>query len=145
MEQLISMRQRIKSVQTIQKITQAMRLISISTHSRLSNKKLNLEKYRQALFELYLKIQANLESKPALVKPNRNINNKNLIILVGSQKGLTGTFNSHLLKFFEKDYNLNPQDDIITVGKIISDYVKKNKKKIRLLHMMFLIQLILLR
>lgn len=129
MEQLISMRQRIKSVQTIQKITQAMRLISISTHSRLSNKKLNLEKYRQALFELYLKIQANLEAKPKFTEPNKNISNKNLIILVGSQKGLAGTFNSHLFKFFEKDYDLNPQDDIITIGKIVSDYIKKNKNR----------------
>lgn len=125
MEQLISMRQRIKSVQTIQKITQAMRLISISTHSRLSNKKLNLEKYKESLFELYLKIQANLNPDEKLHTPIKNINNKNLIIIVGSQKGLSGPFNSHLLKFFEKGYNLSPEDDVMTIGKNVSDYIKK--------------------
>jgi len=125
MEQLISMRQRIKSVQTIQKITQAMRLISISTHSRLTNKKQNLEKYRESLFDLYLKIRANLKSKSEATTPSRTINNNNLIIVVGSQKGLSGTFNSHLFKFFEKEYSLSSSDHIITIGKNVSDYIKK--------------------
>jgi len=125
MEQLISMRQRIKSVQTIQKITQAMRLISISTHSRLNNKKLNLEKYRESLFELYLKIVANLNSDSKVIISTKKTTNKNLVIVVGSQKGLSGTFNSHLFKFFEKDYNLSTEDHIITVGKNVSDYIKK--------------------
>lgn len=125
MEQLITMRQRIKSVQTIQKITQAMRLISISTHSRLANKRMNLEKYRESLFELYLTIQANLTSKANLSLLSKNMSNKNLIILIGSQKGLSGTFNSHLFKFFEKNYNPNIDDQFITIGKIASDYIHR--------------------
>jgi len=124
MEQLIGMRQRIKSVQTIKKITQAMRLISISTHSRLNNRKLNLEKYKESLFELYLTIQANLEPEEKLISQT-NANKKNLIIVVGSQKGLLGTFNSSLFKFFEKEYTPTIDDQFITVGKISSDYVRK--------------------
>lgn len=127
MEQLISMRHRIKSVQTIQKITQAMRLISISTHSKLSKKKANLEKYKKTLFELYLKIKANLEAKSKFIMRSNSESNKNLVIIVGSQKGLSGTFNSHLLKFFEKNYNLSTDDHIITIGKNISDYFNKVK------------------
>ena len=39
MAQLIQMRQRIKAIETIKKITHAMRLIAMSTHLRLRTKK----------------------------------------------------------------------------------------------------------
>lgn len=125
MEQLVSMRQRIKSVQTIQKITQAMRLISISNHSRLNSKKLNLEKYKESLFELYMTIQANLRLKGNRPIPSKSTGNNSLVVLVGSQKGLSGTFNAHLFKFFEKNYHPTVNDHFITVGKLSTDYLKK--------------------
>ena len=38
MAQLTQLKHRIKAIETIKKITHAMRLISISTHARLKNK-----------------------------------------------------------------------------------------------------------
>ena len=49
MSQLIQMRQRIKAIETIKKVTQAMRIISMSTHTRLKRKVENVEKYQQEI------------------------------------------------------------------------------------------------
>ena len=47
MAHLIAMRQRIKAVETIKKVTHAMCLISMSMHSRLRNKKELLDDYEK--------------------------------------------------------------------------------------------------
>lgn len=119
MAQLIHMRQRIKAVETIKKITHAMRLISMSTHSRLRNKKAQFEEYKRAFLELTATIkpvEASLIEGP--------IASKQLIILIASQKGLCGAFNTHLFKYFELDYPVIPvSTDIISVGKHATDYI----------------------
>ncbi len=53
MAQLIVLRQRIKAVSTIKKITHAMRLISMSTHSRLRTKKGFLDGYASEITNLF--------------------------------------------------------------------------------------------
>lgn len=131
MEQLITMHRRIKAVETIKKITHAMRLISMSTHSKLKNKIESLKKYKQLFEKLYIRIYSSLK----LVEKDKNNfqnykKNKNLIILVGSQKGLCGTFNSSLFKFFELEYSSNETDELITVGKNATDYLKSKNKRI---------------
>ena len=45
MSQLIQMRHRIKAIETIRKITHAMRLISMSMHSRLKAKEEGMKLY----------------------------------------------------------------------------------------------------
>ena len=47
MAQLIQMRQRIKAIETIKKITHAMRLIAMSTHLRLRAKKNTVDYIQQ--------------------------------------------------------------------------------------------------
>jgi F-type H+-transporting ATPase subunit gamma len=52
-------------------------------------------------------------------------NGKELIIIVGSQKGLCGNFNTKLLQYFEKDYRdlSTPKPDIIVIGKKAAEYL----------------------
>ena len=52
MAQLIQLRQRIKAIDTIKKITHAMRLIAMSSHSRLRNKEEALKYYMQTSTDL---------------------------------------------------------------------------------------------
>ena len=92
MAQLIQMRQRIKAIQTIKKITHAMRLISMSTHSRLRTKAPQIEQYQQEVATMFKKVQyAAPEWKNEFIHPETK--NRPLIILAGSQKGLCGNFN----------------------------------------------------
>ena len=57
MAQLIQMRQRIKAIETIKKITHAMQLISMSTHSRLRNLALKLKVYEDEISLIFDKVR----------------------------------------------------------------------------------------
>lgn len=106
MSQLIEMRQRIRAIETIKKITHAMQLISMSLHLRLQKQARSREHYRQTLLELLQLAQA---AAPALIAPVLPTDQQTpqptvLLILVSAQKGLCGNFNSELLQFVEQYY-----------------------------------------
>lgn len=128
MAQLVQMRQRIKAIETIKKITHAMRLISMSTHSRLRNKAPILQEYQKEVEMVFQKVKmaapnwTNLTMFPVEIPENNP-----LIILVASQKGLCGNFNSALFRKFKETF---PQKklkntSVIAVGKYAIDYIKK--------------------
>jgi len=100
MADLVNIRQRIKSIETIKKITSAMRLISMSNHNKIKEKKEHINNYIQNLNNIY-----NILDKITNYKENidNNYNNVELIILISSSKGLCGSFNNNIIKFFEKD------------------------------------------
>lgn len=126
MAQLTTLRQRIKAIETIKKITHAMRLISMSLHTRLRQKEDHLEIYKRSFEKLFSTINKFTTSKIKTQKDKTT--NKNLIILLGSQKGLAGAFNNMLFNFFE-DQNLKSKlidfkdTEIITVGKKATEYI----------------------
>ncbi len=123
MAQLITMRQRIKAVETIKKITHAMRLISMSTHSRLRHKKVHLETYKNAFQALWSRVKHLMPSTP----PQADCSQPDLIILVASQKGLCGTFNSMLFRYFEHEQPLDNQHIIAIGGHAINYFNEHNK------------------
>lgn len=126
MAQLIIMRQRIKAVETIKKITHAMRLISMSSHSHLKNQKKHLEAYRSAFQQVWARVQSVLKEPSeidTLAHPGQHV-----IILAGSQKGLCGTFNSQLFRFFEQERQSFPSHySIIAIGKHAIQYCTAHK------------------
>lgn len=132
MAQLIQMRQRIKAIETIKKITHAMRLISMSSHSRLKNRQEPLKVYKDAMNNLFAKVHSiTPQWHNAILFPKAEPNNI-LIILVGSYKGLCGSFNSALFHYFQRyqiehnTYNAR----FIVVGKRAIEYVKQQKESV---------------
>ena len=127
MAQLIQMRQRIKAIETIKKITHAMRLIAMSTHLRLRTKKSHIDHYMHEMSTLFYALYRTQEQwhHPLLNSPS--LPGNSLLILVGSQKGLCGNFNTELYAFFEQELvkHNRQQLQIITVGKKITEYVQK--------------------
>ncbi len=131
MSVLMLMRQRMKAIETIQKITHAMQLISMSSHTRLRNKKAALALYTSELLNLFTHIYAHDLSwhhpilLPSIPHEDEVTKEHNLIILVGSQKGLCGTFNQHLLSFFERKETPDNKAHAhyIAVGKRACDYL----------------------
>lgn len=124
MSHFIILRQQIKVIETIKKTTGAMRLISMSMHSRLRNQKPILEAYTNEI----KKIDDAVRQEPTRQTEwhhNTRKDQRPIIILIGSQKGLCGGFNDQLFKFLESKLTLNNNDIILTVGKHASDYVKK--------------------
>ncbi|HZW61465.1 MAG TPA: FoF1 ATP synthase subunit gamma [Candidatus Babeliales bacterium] len=131
MAQLIQMRQRIKAIETIKKITHAMRLISMSNHSRLKGKEYPLTNYTNAINDLFYTIKAQTpEWKNPVLYPTTTVP-KTLIVLVGSQKGLCGNFNTALFKQFESHMKLIKPKNLhfIAIGKKAVDYAKDHLAK----------------
>jgi len=96
-----------------------MRIVSMSTHAQLQSKKNFLEKYNEEIKAILTELEPEKEDSKIIT------GKKNLILIIGSQKGLCGAFNNKLLSFFKKDIALYPKDfsnRIVTVGKKISDY-----------------------
>jgi len=132
MAQLIQMRQRIKAIETIKKVTHAMRLISMSLHSRLRVKTPLLKNYNNEISNIFAKLRSIApEWKSPITHPQEPEESNPLFILVGSQKGLCGTFNTSLIRTFEKTM---PEQELskthfITVGKKAVDYLAKQTIK----------------
>lgn len=136
MTQLIQMRQRIKAITTIKKVTHAMRLISMSTHSHLKSRERFLQTYSKTLEQLFLFVKSQTHSwtspiiNPPLLQPK-----KTLIILVGSQKGLCGNFNTALFKLFDTYQSRHHEDNVAYIGvgkKAI--YFLQDKYKTSIIH-----------
>lgn len=128
MAQLIQMRQRIKAIETIKKITHAMQLISMSMHSRLRNRTPLLTNYQQEIERLLTKVRAAApEWRSSLMNPEVSSDNNPLIIIVASQKGLCGNFNTSLFYKFEKTFTEDHLKlaSFITVGKHATNYMNK--------------------
>ncbi len=110
MSHLIQLRQRIKVIETLSKTTNAMRLISMSTHTRLRNKKSFLTDYR-------LHIDAILQSQSyQSVSNSCEHPAKKLIIALGAHKGLCGTFNTTLTHYVKEHIKKENDHTLIAVG-----------------------------
>lgn len=136
MSHLIQLRQRIKTIETTQKVTHAMRLISMSTHSQLKNKEVSLRAYQKAVSHLFGHLQALTISAAATTPDHKKPGEeKRLLILVGSQKGFCGTFNSDLFTFFEQHLKQEAWQgsDLVAVGKNAVDFVTVHTQPVALI------------
>jgi F-type H+-transporting ATPase subunit gamma len=126
MSELIQMRQRIKAIDTIKKITHAMRLISMSSHSRLKRKQEPLMRYINEINTLFTKVYTLAPDwKSNLMNPEQHAERKSLFVLIGSQKGLCGNFNTALFHLFDRHTSETSSYDLIAVGKKTVDYAEE--------------------
>lgn len=124
MSQLIKLREQIKTIKTIQKITQAMRLVSMSVHSRLNTQKNYLKIYQNELNKISsITNQATQETKIADTLNYNTTNNSKIIVLIGSQKGLCGSFNQDVLRKYSEHHKSQPNQplELIVIGKKLVD------------------------
>lgn len=131
MSQLIHIRQRVKAIETIKKITHAMRLISMSAHSRLKHKEAPLTLYSHAIRDLFFKLTSVCQNwRSPLLQPSPNTPERNLIIIISSQKGLCGSFNSMLFSLFKKKSKELPKSaDYIVIGKKAMEFIRNMHNK----------------
>lgn len=128
MAQLIELRQRLRAIETIKKITHAMRLISISKHTRLKSKLVALETYTRQLHVLFehLHTQAPTWTDPVFY-PSKQMSRRTLYIIISSNKGLCGNFNSQLFEFLDRKHLQEQHNPVyyIMIGKQAVGYGKK--------------------
>lgn len=128
MSKLIQMRNRIKTITTIRKITDVMRIISMSAHSRLKTKQEPLSDYLNELKSLFTKVQLATPSwTNERLMPHGEDTNP-LIVVIGSQKGLCGGFNTQISKMVQYYVAHNPSSNFhfTAVGKKPIEYLINN-------------------
>lgn len=112
-------KRRIKSVKSTKKITKAMELVAASKMKRAISRTLASREYARYSWEVLSSLsQQAEESNHPLLKVNTTAQ-KSLIILVTSNRGLCGAYNSQVIKkvFSIIKENTGKQIDFISVGK----------------------------
>ncbi|MDO8504479.1 MAG: ATP synthase F1 subunit gamma [Candidatus Liptonbacteria bacterium] len=130
MESLQSLKQRSKSVGSIQQITKAMELVAATKMRRSQEIALASRSYAFAALELLALLSEFTEVKNGPLLAKRPVK-KTLFVVVTSDKGLAGSFNSGILKKFETFLAKNKIDvndskyGFIAVGAKAATYLQR--------------------
>jgi F-type H+-transporting ATPase subunit gamma len=127
MESLQQLQRRRKSVQNIGQITKAMELVAATKMRRSQAIALASRPYAATALELLKRLhREELSYTPAILRP-RTVETR-LVILVTSDKGLAGAFNSNVVKAFEIFLKGNNplKSTFISVGQRAHEYLIKN-------------------
>jgi F-type H+-transporting ATPase subunit gamma len=100
MESPQNLKKRLKSVKNINQITKAMELVSATKMRKSQQIALDSRPYAFAALDMLATVSELEHKLPALFEVRKNIK-KVLFVLVASDKGLAGAFNSSVFKKFE--------------------------------------------
>jgi len=121
---LRQIRTKIKAVDNIKKITNAMELISSIKMKKAQQEYLEGRQYSQYFNIIFQKVINQVRNKNLLLMNNHAKVDRRLYIIIGSNKGLCGTFNLNIYKkIIEIDLNNSPA--FIIIGKKISSLLSK--------------------
>ena len=131
MANLKDIRDRIKSVKSIQKVTKAMKMVAAAKMRRAQE---NMEKARPYNHRLIEIIQHLLPSVERSMLPLLEVRDVKRIayVVVTSDRGLAGSFNSSILRKAHNDINKFGKEnvDIFCIGKKAKDYFKSRQYNI---------------
>jgi F-type H+-transporting ATPase subunit gamma len=109
---------RIKSATNIAQITKAMELVAASKMRKAQAQALEGKLYAQKIYEMVLILSSRTEASthPLLRKPQKLVG-KRLVVLLTTNKGLCGSLNTNLFRFFIQQYPNTVTYEAITLGK----------------------------
>jgi len=96
--QLKEVRNRIKSVQSTQQITKAMKMVSAAKLRRAQDAITQMRPYAKKLQEMLSNIVSNVEGDVNLKLAEERPAEKVLLIVITSDRGLAGAYNSNIIK-----------------------------------------------
>jgi len=128
MPSLKDIRIRIDSTKNTQQITKAMKLVSAAKLRKAQNRVTSLRPYANTLLKLIADIAATERvNHPLLVAPKNS--EKVLLVVLTSDRGLCGGFNSQIIRFAENFINENKSKykklDLMFIGRKASDYFSR--------------------
>lgn len=116
---------RIGGIKGTQKITKAMKMVSSAKFRRAQEKIIQLRPYAFKVNELLYELieVAGDEADKLIVQ--REVKTK-LVVIVSSDRGLAGSFNTNIIRFASNYINtLDDNTKIITIGRKATDFFKK--------------------
>jgi F-type H+-transporting ATPase subunit gamma len=125
MANLKEIRGRIKSIKSIQKVTSAMKMVAAA---KLRTSQSNMEQcrpYSNKVSMLMNDLLIECNNIPFDLMEKREIS-KTLYVVITSDRGMAGAFNTNILKKAQLDIDLNGKNSamIISIGKKSRDYFK---------------------
>jgi F-type H+-transporting ATPase subunit gamma len=96
--QLKEVRNRIKSVQSTQQITKAMKMVSAAKLRRAQDAIVQMRPYAQKLQEMLRNIVSNTEMEGGNVLAQERAVERVLLIVITSDRGLAGAYNANVIK-----------------------------------------------
>jgi F-type H+-transporting ATPase subunit gamma len=134
---LKEVRNRIKSVQSTQQITKAMKMVSAAKLRRAQDAIIQMRPYAQKLQEVLGNIVGNAEGDINLALAKERHVGKVLIIVITSDRGLCGGYNSNLIKLAKQDIKEKYAEQfakgnvqILPLGKRGYEHFLKNKYQV---------------
>ena len=134
---LKEVRNRIKSVQSTQQITKAMKMVSAAKLRRAQDAIIQMRPYAQKLQEMLGNIVGNAEGDINLALAKERPIEKVLLIVITSDRGLCGGYNSNLIKLAKLDIHekyaaqfAKGNVQILPLGKRGYEHFTKNHYKV---------------
>ncbi len=137
---LKEVRERIKSINSTQQITSAMKMVSAAKLKKAQDSIVQLRPYAFRLNQMLINILSNLEgdvnTKLGIERPVENA----VLVVVTSNRGLCGAFNSNIIRIAEKSIRNefkeqyeNGKLSIVCIGKKGYEYFKKHYTKAKVI------------
>lgn len=131
MANLKEIRNRITSVSSTMQITSAMKMVSAAKLKKAQDAITAMRPYANKLTELLQSLSATLDSDSGSVFSEQREVKKVLLVVITSNRGLCGAFNSNIIKaanhLINNDYR-NAEVQIVAIGKKANDAFKKSGK-----------------
>lgn len=129
MANLKEIRNRITSIGSTMQITSAMKMVSAAKLKKAQDAITQMRPYANKLTELLQSLSATLDSDVGGVYSEQREVSKVLLVVITSNRGLCGGFNSAIIKATIKNSEDNykgKQVDLLTIGKKGNDILSKN-------------------
>jgi F-type H+-transporting ATPase subunit gamma len=131
MAALLDIRRRIRSVKSTQQITRAMKMVAAARLRRAQERIFNARPYANQMMTLLSSVAARTTDRSHPLLAQRPIK-RQLLVLVTSDRGLCGGFNSNLIRAAQSylDEHRDRDVSIITVGRKGRDYFIRRPVKV---------------
>jgi F-type H+-transporting ATPase subunit gamma len=128
MANLKEIRNRIASVSSTMQITSAMKMVSAAKLKRAQDAITAMRPYAEKLTELLQNLSATMEGDTGGKFAEQRPVNKVLLVVVTSNRGLAGAFNSNVIKQVKslQEAYAGKQVDLLTIGKKGNDGLRKS-------------------
>lgn len=118
------LKKKLQGVRSTQKLTKAMKTVSAVKYSRLNSMSCAFSEYSKCYLDLYSGVEHEIKK----LLPPASENARDFIIVLGSNKGLCGKFNSELLQFAEAEIQKYDSAPFVAVlGKMAVTYFEDKK------------------
>ena len=138
MANLKDIRDRIKSVKSIQKVTKAMKMVAAAKMRRAQQRMEESRPYSNSLAEVIQHLLPDIDRDALPLLDVRDVKRKAYVV-VSADRGLAGAFNTNLLKVAQKEIDSFGKEkvDLFCIGKKARDHFKRREYNIIKSHVDF--------